>query len=77
MSKVYEINTIQDIMDCVTPENVNRFLEEFSQAIRANLMVKSAAELSGVEGFDEDYTFGPIKWTDDGDDKIEVILKPL
>lgn len=40
-AKSYQISTVQDIFDCVTPKNIKKFLREFEMVIRSFHLMKA------------------------------------
>jgi len=45
----YEIKCMQDIADCITPENLEKFYTEFGQVLLNLSIAKEAAKLHNVK----------------------------
>lgn len=64
----YTIATLQDIADCITSENADRFLHEFEVVIRSIVLLKTAADISTSEKGavnNEKILFPQFTWIDD------------
>jgi hypothetical protein len=64
----YHIETIQDIADCVTMENVDGFLTDFELSIKSYLLAKSLLEEQINKGEmpkDAKVKFPSFTWIDD------------
>jgi hypothetical protein len=67
-AKSYQIKTVQDIMDCVTSENVDQFLTDFEMVVRSCLMMKMINEdgiKAGIIPEGHKIDFPSFEWIDD------------
>ena len=66
MSKTYQINTIQDMIDSVNDENIDNFLEDLKSVIQIEQKLQSSYNTLECKGF---------TWIDDNKNNIELKLK--
>ena len=66
MSKTYQINTVQDMIECTTHENINNFLEDLKSVIQIEQKLQSSYNTPKCKGF---------TWIDDNKNNIELKLK--
>lgn len=67
--KSYKINTLQDIIDCVTNENIDRFLIDFEGLSRSAILVKEATK--------HPVQTGAYEWIDDGKHNIDIEIQEI
>lgn len=60
----YEIETIQDIFDAVTIDNIDKFLDEFGVVLRSVILAKYIAQEKDPESL-KNMKFDKVVWTDD------------
>lgn len=60
----YEIETMQDIFDAVTVDNIDKFLDEFGVILRSVILAKYIAQQRNPEAL-KSMKFGKVVWTDD------------
>lgn len=60
----YEIETMQDIFDAVTVDNIDKFLDEFGVILRSVILAKYIAQEKNPESL-KNMKFGKVVWTDD------------
>ena len=76
MPKTYRIRTITDL-DFLTPDNVEAFLEDFCEAIRAAVAAKALMDSIAEETGSEHRTiFKYLDWTDAGKREGCAIVSP-
>lgn len=69
--KTYSINSLQDIANAVTPENVDNFIKDFEGVLKTYLIMvtfakaKMESEPDGMKNTDI-VEFHGMYWTDDG-----------
>ena len=68
--KECKINTVQDMIDCTNPENLDAFLADLKAVITSAHFIKS---LVGSES--ENIESDGFIWADDGENKINTELK--
>ena len=73
--KKYRIETLTDIINATTPENLDNFLADLKSAIESVQMLKdlSATFVKDANVIDIPSFF---MWTDDNEHKVNVILNP-
>ena len=69
--KTYSINSLQDIANAVTPENVDNFIKDFEGVLKTYLIMVTFAKAKIREGIDDAKNtdlveFHGLYWTDDG-----------
>ena len=67
----YEISTMQDILDCVTAENIDRFMIDFRNYLDSAILVKIFSSLKGEKIVNKGFT-----WIDDSKNDCKTTLKP-
>lgn len=80
--KTYSINSLQDIANAVTPENVDNFLKDFEGVLKTYLLMVTFAKAKIREGLGDVKNtdlveFHGLYWTDDGKHDItcEIVEK--
>jgi hypothetical protein len=70
----HNIQTINDIFDVVTKENLPRFLADFNELVTSFVFLKEQATKNGlpVESVKPHKTF----WTDDNKREINITFEP-
>lgn len=68
--KSHKIKTVQDIFNCTNAENIDDFLKDLKGVLLSGFLVRDLT--SETEIFTE-----PFEWTDDKQNKIETIIKPI
>lgn len=65
--KSYQISTLQDIADCVTPENITGFLKDFEGCLRSYHLMQAILKAAVDEGRMEEskLEFPSFTWIDD------------
>ena len=69
--KKYLIETIQDVANCVTLENIDNFIIDFEGVLRAMLLLESASK--DIDKF-VDVKFPSFVWIDDNKHEIGIDL---
>jgi hypothetical protein len=65
----YKINTMQDMLNVITAENIDAFLKDFEGVIRSGLLIKELAKATPkTDGF---------IWVDDGKHNINIVCKRI
>lgn len=64
-----KINTIQDIINVITSENIDTFLNDFEAVVRSALLIK---ETTGITPQTDGFT-----WIDDGKNDITIKIKEI
>jgi len=59
----YKIETVQDIADCVTLENLENFITDFRGVLASYLLLKSV---------DKNVKLPKFTWIDDGEHSINI-----
>ena len=67
----HEINTVEDILRVVTPENKEAFIKDFSLWLDTYFAVKGLVEVAGGKAEHAQFV-----WIDDGKHNIKVTLSP-
>ena len=63
----YKINTMQDVLDVITADNIDAFLKDFEAVTRAALLIKQLSTTTPeTDGF---------IWIDDGKHNINIVMK--
>lgn len=70
-ANTYSINSLQDIANAITPENVDNFLKDFEGVLKSYLLMVVFAKAQIREGLDDVKNtdlveFHGLYWTDDG-----------
>ena len=71
--KKYKIETLTDMVNATTPENIDNFLKDLKGLLESMHMILDIADLSGVR--DEVDIVNTYTWTDDGANKINIELR--
>lgn len=66
MGKETRIFTMQDILETVTNENIDRFMKDLDRFVRDLPAIKKALPDIKTDGFD---------WLDDGKDDVSTVFK--
>jgi len=69
-NKTYEIKTVQDIFECVTTENIDRFMKDFVGIFLSLAEIKE----NSTEEEIQDLKIGSFMWTDDGENNLTIEL---
>lgn len=74
----YEINTLQDILECTNLDNLDNFIKDFSVFLKAYHNTKNLISFLGKEKVDELMKSTKLVWIDDGkhDYTLELQEKP-
>ena len=81
-AKKYEVNTLQDMIDCTNEANLDNFLTDLKTLLTAAHMIRTTSELIGkIKGLPKEMQEIKSKgftWIDDGkhDAKITIGNKP-
>lgn len=75
--KHHKINTIQDIINIITPENIDSFLIDFRKVLESAIHLKSLGKsICDAEDIPEwELISEGFLWIDDGENKIKIELK--
>jgi hypothetical protein len=73
--KEYKIKTLQDILDCVTDENKERFIKDFSVFLESVIVLKQLMEMLPLPE-EEKKIECEFTWIDDEENKHEIVLIP-
>lgn len=60
----YNLETMQDIFDAVTVDNIDKFLDEFGVILRSAILAKYIAQQKNPDAL-KTMKFGKVVWTDD------------
>jgi len=71
--KKYQIKTIKELLDIVTPENIDCFLKDFGSWLAINVMAKTANKEMG-NAIDIS-TSGVFTWIDDGKNDARITIQ--
>ena len=78
-SKKYEIKNMQDVVDCVTSENIDYFMVDFRNYIESAISIKAIAEsICKYKGYDVSkgvITTEGFTWIDDKKHNCKIELK--
>lgn len=79
MSKEYEISTMQDVLNCVTMDNIDNFMIDFRYYIESAIAIKNIGKaIYNAEDIPEelsDVTTSGFTWIDDGEHNISVEMR--
>lgn len=79
MAKRYEIKTMQDVIDCVTLDNIDNFMIDFRTYIESAISIKAIGEaICDAENIDK--AFSGLKtdgftWIDDGEHNCSIEMR--
>ena len=71
MPKVHELKTLSEILEVVTPKNLENFIKDFTSFLRVNLALKEIPDIAILKISNEEHKI--FRWIDDG--KNDVIIK--
>jgi hypothetical protein len=79
MSKKYEIKTMQDVLNCVTMDNIDNFLVDFRYYIESAIAIqnigKAICEAENIPKKLSDVTTDGFTWIDDGKHNISIEMR--
>ena len=71
MRNTHKIDTMEDVINCVTSENIDNFIIDFTNYLKSAIVVK---ELIRMSGNDEKIKTTGFTWIDDGEHDCSVKL---
>lgn len=79
-AKKYEINTVQDMIDCTNEQNIDNFLKDLRGVILGAHALRKITEVVNKDyGLNEEDIKPKTKgfiWIDDGEHNINITIKP-
>lgn len=77
--KVYQINTVQDMIDCTNENNLDYFLKDLKNMIKyahgLQNLLDTIAEVNNIPKNVSQIKSNGFKWIDDGKHDINIELK--